>query len=250
MVTKNRAQLARRAIQCLANQSWENKELIIVDDGDEDYTKILEPYIDHFPIRYHRINRQPGMNLGALRNLSLELADGDFCAQWDDDDWYHPSRLETCIETLERENLDAVVQRWTLMHINTANMRSHPFRAELRYGTPGTIVHRNGIFRYPNVVRREDTIFLWRIARTARVGMIPLPHSHLFVRCYHGSNTWGENHFSKRLYRSPKYFGHYVLARFIRKDLFSHPFFHLSALERESIEKFNRDSGQFIASSN
>jgi glycosyltransferase involved in cell wall biosynthesis len=36
MVTANRAAIARRAVRCFLDQSWSNRELVIVDDGSED----------------------------------------------------------------------------------------------------------------------------------------------------------------------------------------------------------------------
>src|SRR5262245_57789486 len=92
MVTRNRAKLARRAIACFQAQTWANKELVIVDDGDEDYAPVLAPYRRDLHIVYHRLPPDPARTLGAARNISLELASGDYCAQWDDDEWYHPER--------------------------------------------------------------------------------------------------------------------------------------------------------------
>ena len=44
MVTRNRPLLAHRAIHCFMNQTYANKELLILDDGDIDYTPIIESF--------------------------------------------------------------------------------------------------------------------------------------------------------------------------------------------------------------
>ena len=59
MVTRNRVDLARRAVTCFEAQEWSDKELVIVDDGDDDYTPMLAPFIARgLTIRYHRIERR------------------------------------------------------------------------------------------------------------------------------------------------------------------------------------------------
>ena len=112
MVTKNRARLARRALHCLAHQTWQNKELVIIDDGDEDYEPMLAEYRQSFPIHYHRIQPEPSTYLGQLRNLSLSRANGEFLVQWDDDEWYHPERIERQMRAIA-DGLDVVVLRST-----------------------------------------------------------------------------------------------------------------------------------------
>ena len=93
MVTRDRVALARRAVRCLAAQTWPAVELVVVDDGDADYAPMLAEFEPRLAIRYLRLTPQPGRYLGALRNLALEAARGELCAQWDDDEWYHPDRL-------------------------------------------------------------------------------------------------------------------------------------------------------------
>ncbi len=41
MVTANRAALARRAVDCFLRQRWANRELVVVDDGEQDYTPLF-----------------------------------------------------------------------------------------------------------------------------------------------------------------------------------------------------------------
>jgi len=90
MVTRNRPLLAHRAIHCFMNQTYANKELLILDDGDIDYTPIIESFGKGAPINYHRLAPSSGRTLGELRNLSIEVGNGDIQVQWDDDEWYHP----------------------------------------------------------------------------------------------------------------------------------------------------------------
>jgi glycosyltransferase involved in cell wall biosynthesis len=247
MVTKNRPYLAKRALQCFANQSWESKELVIVDDGEESYESVIEPYRERFAIRYHRVSPAADRYLGALRNVTLDLAEGEFCAQWDDDDWYHPDRLAVQMRAIEHQRLDAVLLRWTLMHLDTPEFLEHPYRTQLRRGTPGTILHRQTPLRYPNLPRSEDSVFRRELGRSQRLGIVDQLHSHLFIRCFHGANTWEIEHFTERLHRSFLDKTRYFRARFIARDLFSHPLFQLTPAERHAVRLFFEESRELGA---
>lgn len=93
MPTKNRLRFLPRAIRCFQAQTYANRELLILDDGDE-RTR------DHIPkdsrIRYVRCGPTP--SLGCKRNLAIERARGEFIAHWDDDDWSDSERLRSQIE--------------------------------------------------------------------------------------------------------------------------------------------------------
>jgi glycosyltransferase involved in cell wall biosynthesis len=242
MVTRDRKWLARRAIQCFAEQTWVNKELVIVDDGSEDYGPAIDELVDRPTVHYERVPEQEGRHLGGIRNLALDLAHGDYCMQWDDDEWYHPTRIERQMLALERQELDACVLKWTLMHIDSDSLVDHLYRADAGHGTPGTVVHRRTELRYPNLPRNEDSVFLRRLSREMRVGIVAEPHSHLFIRCFHGQNTWDANHFVRRLRRTPRMLCHYLWARFVRGDLLAHPAFRLDPTERAAAARFLRES--------
>jgi hypothetical protein len=76
-----------QAIEYFLRQDHPDKELVILDDG-EDTVADLVP--DHDLISYQRLERRTV--LGAKRNLACELATGSLIAHWDDD-WQAPHRL-------------------------------------------------------------------------------------------------------------------------------------------------------------
>lgn len=240
MVTRDRARLAARALRCLAAQTWPALELVVIDDGDEDYEPVLAPLRDRLTVRYCKLRPTPGTRLGALRNLALDEARGELIAQWDDDEWYHPARLATQANALLARDAIACVLQWTLMHVDTPAFADLPYRADAGLGTPGTIVHRRTPVRYPNLARNEDGQFLALLARRGRVAALDRSHSHLFIRCFHGTNTWDARHFERRLRRTPIAALHWALAR-LRGDLRRHPQLQLTTDERHTIEAFMSD---------
>jgi glycosyltransferase involved in cell wall biosynthesis len=241
MVTANRLALARRAVQCFARQTWPARELVIVDDGDENYAPMLDEF-PGLPVRYERVPRRDAVRLGGLRNLTLELAAGDHCMQWDDDEWYHPQRIETQMAALEAAGGGACVIRDTLMHMDDPAFVDHLYRTGLRAGTPGTILHERTTVRYPNVSRGEDSDFRDALKRTRPVHVLQDGLSHLVVRCFHGKNTWHRQHFFERLHYTVGGKLQYAAAKYLRGNLLTHPAFRLNAAERQSAAAFLDDS--------
>lgn len=92
--THNRSKKLARAIESVINQTYQNYELIICDDGSLDETKtISDEYVKkNKKIRYLR-NPNP---LGACsaRNLGIFSARGEFITGLDDDDEFTQDRLE------------------------------------------------------------------------------------------------------------------------------------------------------------
>jgi glycosyltransferase involved in cell wall biosynthesis len=248
MITSNRRRLVHRSLACLANQTWSNTELVIIDDGEENLESLLELYKDNFKIRYERINYDPQILLGGLRNLSLELASGEYCIQWDDDEWYHPERIATQMRFLQERDLDAVTLRYVLVHLAEPLFWEHPFRYDSINGTYGTILHRRSDIRYPNQERVEDRVYYETFKKSNRTGMIEDPSGHLFIRCYHGDNTWNRKHFLNRLNKSLYDRLDYYLSRYLLGNIFRHHAFQIEKYEQAAFRDFvtmNRDLGLF-----
>ena len=93
MATYNRAHLLTRAVRSVLGQTYQNFELIIVDDGSTDgTTEVCQAFKDK-RILCHRQTRNLGVQ--AARNKGFDLAKGDYIALLDDDDELLPEALET-----------------------------------------------------------------------------------------------------------------------------------------------------------
>jgi len=99
MPTYNREQLLRRAIQSVLTQTYQDFELIIVDDGSTDNTERLAKSFNSDKIRYirHRENKGPA----AARNTGIQSAKGDYIAFQDSDNEWMPEKLEKQMRAFE-----------------------------------------------------------------------------------------------------------------------------------------------------
>jgi len=239
-VTADRKHLMKRAVLCFQNQTYKNKELVIIDDGAQDLGDILTD-LPADQVKYVKLEKKPENTLGKLRNRSLDEANGDFLVQWDDDDWYHPERIAIQAQTL-MAGYDACCLSGALMHLDEELYMHHPYVGYLPDGIPGSIMHRaDADIRYPHTRRAEDTVYLneWMEQRYLQ---LPDDYSHLFIRCYHGNNTWEKDHFLRRIRNNPKDAILYVWHKMIKGDLFTHPRFRLTEEQREAFEMYLDDS--------
>lgn len=103
MATYNRSHLISECLDSIKNQTYENWECLIIDDGSEDDTQlIVSDYLknDHrFQYFVRSSNYQKG--LPGCRNFGLDKASGNYIIFFDDDDIVHPENLEICLKILE-----------------------------------------------------------------------------------------------------------------------------------------------------
>ena len=88
--TYNRATLLSRSIGSVLVQTFEDLELIVVDDGSRDDTADVVKAIGDPRVRYVPLGRNRG--LSAARNAGLAESRGEFLAFQDSDDEWHPEK--------------------------------------------------------------------------------------------------------------------------------------------------------------
>jgi glycosyltransferase involved in cell wall biosynthesis len=94
-VTRDRRHFIGAAIDSFLSQDWPNKELVIVDDGND---AIADMCANVPNSRYTRLRGTH--KIGSKRNLGCAVASGDIMVHWDDDDWSAPARLTDQAERL------------------------------------------------------------------------------------------------------------------------------------------------------
>ncbi len=99
--TRDYGQYIAEAIQSVQKQSFQNWEMIIVDDGSRDHTAaIIRRFQEDPRIRLYRCE---GVGASRARNLAWHFARGDFIAQLDGDDLWLPSKLERQIRLMDTD---------------------------------------------------------------------------------------------------------------------------------------------------
>ena len=121
--TYSRSDYIERAINSVLNQTYQNFELIIVDDNNPntqarfELEKKMEKYKDNPKIHY--IQHEKNKNGAAARNTGIKIAKGDYIAFLDDDDFYLPTRLEELSSALEKnQEYDAAYSNCIIINAN------------------------------------------------------------------------------------------------------------------------------------
>ena len=187
MVTKGDISYVKRAIKLFENQSWSNKELIIISvNKDERITSAIEE--SACKIVFHLA--PDGLNLGDLRNISISRANGEFLIQWDDDDLYHKDRILTMMNVLRESNADlAFLTQWLIYSIAKKKLALSPERI----WEGSVIMKRSASIIYPSLNKGEDTSVVTHQIKKHKIALVNAPK--LYTYCITGLNTHDENHF-------------------------------------------------------
>lgn len=98
------------AIDSIVNQTYENWQLIMCDDGSSDNTlEIANDYKAKFPEKIVVIHNEQNMGLNFTLNHCLEYATGEYIARMDGDDISLPKRFEKEIAFLQKHSEYAIV---------------------------------------------------------------------------------------------------------------------------------------------
>jgi len=103
----NTAKYLPRCLDSLINQTFQDIEILVIDDGStDDSVKIMESYQDQ---RIHILHHKgDGFGPGGARNMGLDQATGTYVMFCDSDDWYEPNMCQKMYETIQREKVDVV----------------------------------------------------------------------------------------------------------------------------------------------
>jgi glycosyltransferase involved in cell wall biosynthesis len=104
--TKNRVDFLFGAIKSVQHQTWKNIELIVVNDCSVDGTKeFLDGNIDNLIA----IHNKKSLGGAISRNIGVKASCGKYIAFLDDDDEWHPEKIQKQMELItSNKNISAV----------------------------------------------------------------------------------------------------------------------------------------------
>jgi hypothetical protein len=161
MPTANRREFVGQAVEYFLRQDYEDRELIVVDDGDDAIGDLL-PRDER--VRYVRLREK--LTVGAKRNLACEEARGDVIAHWDDDDWSAPHRLSYQVEALLRTGARVCgINRLLFYDVRDGRGWQYTYPASQRLWLSGSsLCYRREFWasnRFAGVNVGEDARFVW-----------------------------------------------------------------------------------------
>jgi glycosyltransferase involved in cell wall biosynthesis len=200
MITQaGREQLLADSIECFALQTHQARELVVVhDSGDEFHTYLIETASRYPNLEINIVSQPAQYTLGLLRNSAVERAKYSIICQWDDDDLYHPLRLEKQYSALLEHDADFCFLGDQLHYFYKEGFlfwddwSSEAYPRNLIQGS--ILGKKSALGSYPDLPRGEDTDLVFRLAKE-NLRLVCLKNlAWLYIYTYHGSNAWDSNH--------------------------------------------------------
>ncbi|MGB5085453.1 MAG: glycosyltransferase [Methylocystis silviterrae] len=197
MTHYERPELLRIAVDALMAQTYDNIEIIVVDDGSKrpeahKYLDTLEQQPQRFPIK---IVRSANRYLGAARNLAVSHAKGEYLLFHDDDNFAEPNEIEVFVAAATRSGFDILTSQYWVFREGAEKLS--PMKKKImyfpigiggvfsffrnRFGDANALFKRSvfealGGFTELRGVGWEDwELFLRAFLRGAKIGIVPEP---------------------------------------------------------------------------
>ena len=194
MPTHDRHRFVPRAIEYFLRQTWEPRELVIIDDGTR---RVADLVPDDDRIRYIATERR--RPLGSKRNHACREARGTVIVHWDDDDWMAEWRLAYQVDALLRSRAQVCgLDRLYFLDPEGARAWLYRYPGGRPWVAGGTLCYRRTLWEahpFPEINAGEDTRFVWRM--DARQ-VLALDDPTFYVALVHEANTSSRPTRSKR----------------------------------------------------
>lgn len=112
VATYRRKESLKKALDSLAEQTYPDVEIVLVDDnGNEEWNLVVTEIVDDFrrshsdTVIKHIINA-PNQGSAKTRNIGIEHSKGEYITFLDDDDLYLPEKIERQLELFISEDAD------------------------------------------------------------------------------------------------------------------------------------------------
>jgi teichuronic acid biosynthesis glycosyltransferase TuaG len=96
------------AINSVLAQTYENWELLVLDDGSKDNTLHIINEFGNKDTRIRPLQNEKNMGVSATRNRGIEIASGDWIAFLDSDDMWEPSKLEKQFKVVNEHSAEFI----------------------------------------------------------------------------------------------------------------------------------------------
>lgn len=202
VTAKGRFDYFQRSYRCYIEQTYPNRELVIVNEGPVEYQQQIAEHVKgRSDIRLIFLDGK--YTLGTLRNISIAVSQGEIFVQWDDDDFNMPERLFRQYHWLASSQKKACFLSSQLQYffptqeLYLTNWAKYGGgNGQMKFSLiPGTIMaYKDGFeFFYPSRTHGEDSILATEICDTHQATLLA-GAAHLNVYSFHGKNVYDVNH--------------------------------------------------------
>jgi glycosyltransferase involved in cell wall biosynthesis len=183
LATGNRLAFTRQAIRCFLRQTFDDAELIVVDDGVESAAELCAGLLR---VRHIRLTKPT--TLGSKLNIGVEQSAGSIIQKLDDDDFYQQDFLARSVGALREAKEARAIVTWDCFTILLAGEKRVRYSGH-GWTTGGTLCFQRQLWEqrpFRDEPRRVDAWFIED--HGSRLIRVCAPELYMLVR--HGRNTW------------------------------------------------------------
>ena len=199
----NAEKYLKKCVASLLDQTIPLQEIILVDDGSTDGSAYIADELADSSECVHVLHL-PNRGVSSARNTGIEVAQGDFIAFIDADDWAENDLYETLYLAMKSTNADVAVCDYIFYDDSTGTFMQAGLYHEQKYLesipaiqclTSTSCVAWNKLFKrsvlqgklFPTDIRiGEDTLFLIEVFRDCK-GVVFVPQGKIYYRQHIGS---------------------------------------------------------------
>lgn len=168
--THNRAILISKSIESAIEQNYENIEIIISDNGDDNTKEVIEQIKQQNPDWQNKIHyyKNETKGISENRNFALEKSNGEFIAVLDSDDyWISPDKISSQIIFLKQNpehfliGTNAIVVDENDKKIDEIKNKITDEEITFNFLLKNQFVHSSVVFRKENFPKYNKEIFIW-----------------------------------------------------------------------------------------
>ena len=142
MPAYNVEQYVESAVESILNQTFQDFELIIIDDGSIDATFSILQSFKKIDKRISLVRNKNNIGVSKSLNKGLKLAKGKYIIRMDADDWSYPERFELQIKLMQDN--PSVVVSGSYIEVCDSNLRTKYVR---KYNIDDYSIRKH-LFRY------------------------------------------------------------------------------------------------------
>lgn len=194
-----------KCLESLVNQTHENMEIIVIDDGSKDNTlKIMKDYQKKYPDKVVVISRE-NKGIGYTRNEGMKVATGKYLGFVDSDDYVEVEMYEHLYKALNKNKADAVVCDYyqfdetkklekKVLDFKATSILEYPNLINEINTSPWNKLYKKELFngvQYPETLKYEDlSAVLLALLNAKKICKLNEPLYDYYINMNGESNTY------------------------------------------------------------
>lgn len=163
----------KRTIQSILNQTYQNFEIILIDDEQSKNSFNFLEEISNLDTRIELIVNKENLGAGYSRNIGIKKSRGEYIAFCDCDDLWKPSKLEIQINFMKNLNLNFCYTAYDIIDENDEVISSRKAEEFINFeklkkscdiGLSTVLIKKeifnDGKYKFPKLITKEDYV-LW-----------------------------------------------------------------------------------------